>query len=372
MIIRRVLAVTDRLTRADGSLWAGSATQLWTLARELTRRGCQCSLVEWAPTLGSRHVEGVEIVQLPGEDLDDYRSHVSSYLARETYDVLHVNNLDVSDGRRADVPVVTAAVHTNVWLQPGMQVELARRAACCDALVTVGPAYDGITTSRPIVRVPNGVADEFFDAARSEPMSLDRRCLRLLFAGRPVAAKGLPTAVGILDAFVNRGENAQLAVTGLFDGETTGHPSGSADGDCLVRLPWLAFPHEVADAYVSADAVVLPSDSEACGLVVLEALAAGTPVFASPGTILDVAASLFPVLQPLVVGSERPEDWADRIDHVVRDRRQREAIVAAGRSYCWRFGRASTMADRYEELWGRLGHRERHNVTSTREELGCG
>ena len=51
----------------------------------------------------------------------------------------------------------------------------------------------------------------------------------------------------------------------------------------------MTFPGEIADAdkwaaYATADVFVLPSFSENFGLVVAEALAAGTPVIATTGT----------------------------------------------------------------------------------------
>lgn len=85
----------------------------------------------------------------------------------------------------------------------------------------------------------------------------------------------------LLEAFAKlRGEfaDAELVLTGGGDPFSGAGPQWPADG---VRAVGLATTRALADAYRSASVTVLPSDDEAFGLVLVESLAAGTPVVAA-------------------------------------------------------------------------------------------
>lgn len=106
----------------------------------------------------------------------------------------------------------------------------------------------------------------------------------VLFVGRLASNKGL---VGLVEAFASLAR-ADPTATLVLVGEDGGM-GAAVDatarrldlGDRVRRLGHLASDADLAAAYRDARLAVLPSDYEAFGLVLLEALAQGTPVVAS-------------------------------------------------------------------------------------------
>jgi len=103
-------------------------------------------------------------------------------------------------------------------------------------------------------------------------------------------------------------------------------PEARGIGD-WVRWPGWVDQEDLAGFYSLADALLLPSLFESCGLPVLEAMAAGCPVVTSNcyGTkeLAEGAAML--------VDPESTESIASGIRAVLDDRSKREELIAAGR-----------------------------------------
>jgi glycosyltransferase involved in cell wall biosynthesis len=103
-----------------------------------------------------------------------------------------------------------------------------------------------------------------------------------------------------------------------------------------VRWPGWIDQEELAGFYAMADALLLPSLFESCGLPVLEAMAAGTPVVTADryGTheLAEGAAML--------VDPESVDSIADGIRRVLEDTQLRMRLIAAGeersRPFEWR------------------------------------
>jgi glycosyltransferase involved in cell wall biosynthesis len=97
-------------------------------------------------------------------------------------------------------------------------------------------------------------------------------------------------------------------------------------------LPWarhLGFleRRRLAALYASADLCVLPSASETCGLVALEAMASGLPVIAAEAG--GLRESVEHGRSGLLMPPHEPERFADAIVHLVRDADHR-AVLSAG------------------------------------------
>ncbi len=158
-----------------------------------------------------------------------------------------------------------------------------------DALVAVAPQVrDELLAIHRVGRagqyrvVPPGI-----DAERVRPDRLGgaalRRALGLApgdvlagFVGRLAAVKDVGALLAAFDAARARCPRLALLVVG--DG-----PQSAALADALAapRVRHLAPRHALNDVYGALDLLVLPSRSEGCPQVVVEALAAGVPVLAS-------------------------------------------------------------------------------------------
>jgi glycosyltransferase involved in cell wall biosynthesis len=151
--------------------------------------------------------------------------------------------------------------------------------------------------------------------------------LKVLFAGSLSQRKGIGY---LLDAIDLLGSQVELTLLGKRIGA---HPR--VDEACR-RWRWIeSLPHsEVLDLMQQADVLVLPSLSEGCALVVLEALACGLPVIVTPNT--GTLESVRDGCEGFVVPICRSDAIADRLNILNHDREllgemSRNAQAAAAR-----------------------------------------
>ncbi len=156
----------------------------------------------------------------------------------------------------------------------------------------------------------------------------------VLYVGRLVEYKGLPTLMEAM-GIVQRELDVRLIVAG--DGEDRRRFERFAE-KIGIRAEFLGrvSEGEKVDLLSKAKVLVLPSKSrlEAFGIVLLEAMACGTPVIASdvPG-VRDVALEGGLVFRDV-------EDLAEKIANLVTDRKKRIALGRRGRravegKFCW-------------------------------------
>jgi glycosyltransferase involved in cell wall biosynthesis len=122
------------------------------------------------------------------------------------------------------------------------------------------------------------------------------------------------------------GRRAQFVVAG--DGPTGALVRG--------RMPWathLGFlgRDALADLYAAADLCVLPSATETCGLVALEAMASGVPVVAADAG--GFRESVRHGVTGLLARPKDPEALAAHIVHLVMERDRRLAMAMAARRF---------------------------------------
>jgi O-antigen biosynthesis alpha-1,2-mannosyltransferase len=185
-----------------------------------------------------------------------------------------------------------------------------------------------------VVTVYSGVDDVFrrpFDAARLDEIrrkyALPERFV--LYAGaiyppknftrliRGYARVGPERGVPLV---VAGGENRFLSERELLEPEALGIST-------WVRRPGWVEQEELAGVYAMADALLLPSLFESCGLPVLEAMAAGTPVVTADRYGTKELAEGAAVL----VDPESVDDIADGIRRVLDDQALRSRLIEAGR-----------------------------------------
>jgi glycosyltransferase involved in cell wall biosynthesis len=136
--------------------------------------------------------------------------------------------------------------------------------------------------------IPTGIATSNFQHTspdtfrRSYGLEPADRCL--LFAGRLAQEKNIDFLLYALREIAQRDDRAKLLLAG--DGPAKFHLRALAQElGIWDRVHFLGYLHgpELADCYAAADLFVFSSLTETQGLVVLEALAAGTPVVAVGG-----------------------------------------------------------------------------------------
>lgn len=155
---------------------------------------------------------------------------------------------------------------------------------------------------------------------------------RVLYVGQVKRVKGIDTLVGALALLQKEGARAKILVVGGAtsheDEEFFQELKGKARGLDIEFLGWVA--HEkLPEVYGRADVFVLPSLSEAWGMVVAEAMASALPVVASnvsgPRDLVQHGETGF-LAEP-----GNAEELAEKLTMLLQDARLREQMGAAGR-----------------------------------------
>ena len=212
-----------------------------------------------------------------------------------------------------------------------------------------------------VVTVYSGVDDVFrrpFDQSRLREIrlkySLPERFL--LYAGAVYPPKNFTRLVRAyarvgpergIPLVVAGGDNRFLSERELQEPEALGISD-------WVRRPGWVEQEELAGLYALADALLLPSLFESCGLPVLEAMAAGCPVVTADRYGTKELAELAAVL----VDPESVDSIADGIRQVLDDAGLRAKLVAAGRERSREF-RWSRCAAETLQVLERLAPRRR-------------
>jgi D-inositol-3-phosphate glycosyltransferase len=402
MSVRRVAMFsmhTSPLAQPGAGDGGGMNVYVRALASSLARAGVACDVFTRAETPNAPTVVGVEpgfrVVHVeagpravvPKYELpalvEPFVAGVSRLMTDgPNYDVLHANywlSGDVAHRLKHDLDLPLAATfHTlaRVKANAGIDDDPLDRVAteqriisCSDLVLASTPderdelaaLYD-VDRDRVEVVAP-GVDHAMFTPEGRESakhaLGLDGKRV-LLFVGRLQRLKGADLAASCLAALDD--PDAVLLVVG--------GPSGSEGETEMGRLHALVRdlgiaaqvrfvapqPHErLADFYRAADVCLVPSRTESCGLVALEAAACGTPVVASAvgglRSLVDDGHTGF------LVASRDPDDWAAPIALLLDDDdlRAEMGISAAARSrrYSW-----SITAARLRRLYGDLVVRE--------------
>ena len=212
------------------------------------------------------------------------------WLRRGDFDVLHLHeptvpSLSMLACFAASGPMV-ATFHTatarsralqvfGTTLQPGLEKITGR--------IAVSPAARRVVVEHlghDAVLIPNGVEVARFTGAR--PLEDRRDAPTVVFVGRiDEPRKGLQQLLAALPDLVERVPDVQLLVAGPGDVEEVREtiPSGLQDH---VRLLGLVSEADKASVYASGEVYCAPNThGESFGVVLIEAMATGTPVVAS-------------------------------------------------------------------------------------------
>jgi teichuronic acid biosynthesis glycosyltransferase TuaC len=241
--------------------------------------------------------------------------------------------------RKLGIPVVLGARGSDLrrpgdWLSARLTRQALRRATL---VITVSEDLKriaiemGVPAER-VQSIPNGCdLDVFFPADRLEArrelrIAADRRVV--LFVGRLVEVKGVEVLVEAARLALARSPSLELVLVG--DGplreslERQAREKLGAHARFTGPLP----PEKIARWMAAADVVCLPSYSEGCPNVVIEALACGRPVVASEvGGVPELVSADTGILVP----PGRPEALAEALVKALECDWDPQAIAALQR-----------------------------------------
>ena len=203
--------------------------------------------------------------------------------------------------------------------------DLARRA------IALGAAGERVLT------IPNGIDRTVFDChgadAAREQLRIPSGCRLAVFVGWLSELKGISQLVQALGLLQRRDPGRwRLAVIGegyLRSAVQRQIARLGLNGQVFLLGP--KRPAEVADWMKAADVLCLPSETEGCPNVVLEALSVGTPVLATAvGGVPDLVHDDCGIL----IQNRQPEEIAQALRSIASRRWDRSAIArTSGRSW---------------------------------------
>lgn len=374
----------------------GVSTSIETFRGALRDLGVEIALV--APEYpGSIEEDGIHRVPSrpvpmdPEDRLMRWRvlQRVLDRIGRRAIDLVHVQTpfaahyAGVGLARRLGIPVL-ATYHTHFeeyfhhylprvpnGLLRRLAREVARRqCAAVDAVVVpsraMHAALRGYGVEGPLHVLPTGIPLEQFRAGdgmrfRAAHGIPGRRPLAL-FVGRVAHEKNIGFLLDAMAHVHAAAPETLLVVAGEGPALPALRHRVRADGiDAQVRfVGYLDRRRDLPDCYAAADAFVFASRTETQGLVLLEAMAAGVPVYglAEMGTR--------DILEPrrgAVVAPDDPLRFAEGLVALLRDDGRRRILGAEASRFAgeWSAGsRASQMAALYRSLVGGEGRQSRH------------
>jgi glycosyltransferase involved in cell wall biosynthesis len=204
-------------------------------------------------------------------------------------------------------------------------------------------SVDWVAPERVVV-IPNGVdVSPLLDAVPAD-LGLPDGAVAVGFVGRFEARKGIWELAEAWPKVANAVPHAHLVVAGWGPEETEFRQVISGGP----RVHWLGFRTDVPQLMKAFDILAVPSYYEGFGLVVVEAMAAGTPVVAT------AASSIPEILTDGVEGRLVPPRDAGALARALIDLATnpalRASLGAAGRARATTSFSVSEMLDRHESL----------------------
>jgi glycosyltransferase involved in cell wall biosynthesis len=379
----------------------GVSTSVRTFRQDLHACGVESTLV--APDYGVDY-EDTEpnVVRVPGtrvpRDPEDRRMRwrpltwALDDLFGTRFDLVHIHTPFIAHyggvrfARRAGIPCI-ATYHTffEEYLHhyvPVLPRRIGRaiakaftRSQCRDVSGLIAPSEplrdvlqaSGVRT--PIHVLPTGLPEDRFKLGvgarfRAE-QNLPLDCPLVTYVGRVAHEKNIEFLVNVF-ADVRKQIPAAIFV---IAGEGPARESlrqrvaRMSLSDSVRFVGYLDRSTELLDCYAAADVFAFASRTETQGLVLLEAMAQGTPVVSTAE--LGTKFVLKPGCGALVVPESRPE-FAAAVAKVLQDKALRDELGARGRAYAQTWSSrvlAQRLADIYRDIRG-VGARRHENLLS--------
>jgi glycosyltransferase involved in cell wall biosynthesis len=379
----------------------GVSTSVRTFRQDLDACGVETTLV--APDYGFEYEDSERnVVRVPGArvpgDPEDRRMHwgalngALAYLCEGPFDLVHIHTpfiahyAGVRFARRAGIPCV-ATYHTffEEYLHhyvPVLPRRIGRliakaftRSQCRDVSGLIAPSEPmrdvlhsyGVTT--PIHVLPTGLPEDRFrpgDGARfraAQNLPLGRPLVT--YVGRVAHEKNIEFLVNVFADVRKQVPAALFVIAGEGPARESLRQLVARMGlsDSVRFVGYLDRNTALLDCYAAADVFVFASRTETQGLVLLEAMAQGTPVVSTAE--LGTKFVLQPGSGALVVPESRPE-FAAAVAKVLQDKSLHEDLRVRGRAYAQTWSSrvlAQRLTDIYRATPG-VGTQRQENLIS--------
>ena len=345
----------------------GVETTVKELCEQFVKKGHRCTVMVMSKDRTGREVmNGVEVVRFPVDTrlLAGFNrpiwQHLNHQLDIDSYDVAYIHNFHIVLSLEAALfcklrslpyvfsPHYHGKGHTVMRDLAFKGYRLIGRFGLEGADTVIAGSWneralllkDFPSLADKCIVIPPGIKDR-------PKLEVPRRDDTILYVGRLMQYKGLDHVLDALKAMEGQGQRPRLRVvgTGPEQGpmEAKARQLGLAD-----QIDWLGElgDDQLTAEYHGASCLVLLSSAEAYGLVVAEALLAGTPC-----VVTDKEALHEFLTEPGVLGVSYPPDpkeVAKVLSHVLREKNAIKVGPLSSRITSW-----SNIADRYLEVLAR-------------------
>ncbi|MDP3211048.1 glycosyltransferase [Methylotenera sp.] len=368
----------------------GVSTSIRTFVEQMQGLGHEVHLI--APDYGVSSQDETWIKRIPARNIYfDPEDKLMKYgeamqrlpgLRREKYDIVHVHTpfvahyLGLELARELNVPCVETyhtffedyLHHYLPWIPKLMARGVARMISkrqcnAVDAIVAPSqPMLDvlrgyGVNVSAEVV--PTGLQMQSFKAADGKAfrqrygISLERPML--LYVGRVAFEKNIAFLIEMANVLVKEVPDVLLVITGEGPAEASLHKLTQQLGisNNVKVIGYLDRERELNACYQAADVFVFASKSETQGLVLLEAMAQGTPVvaIAELGT-----ASILVNGEGALIAPDNINGFAEKVKHLLMYPEERFELGVRARSYVLAKWTASIQAERMVQFYADIMH----------------
>lgn len=366
----------------------GVSTSIKTFVQQLQGLGHEVHLI--APDYAVATTDEAWIKRIPARSIYfDPEDKLMKYgeamkllpaLAKEDFDLIHVHTpfvahyLGLHLARKLNIPCIETyhtffedyLHHYLPWVPQRLARGMARMISkhqcnAVDAIVAPSkPMLEvlrsyGVRASAEVI--PTGLLDSSFDLADGEAfrakydIALDRPML--LYVGRVAFEKNIDFLLGMAKILSEERPDVLLVVTGEGPAEASLHKLAKAlDLERNVKfIGYLDRNTELNACYQSADVFVFASKSETQGLVLLEAMAQGTPVvaIAELGT-----ASILVEGKGALIATENTLEFAQKVLQLLIYPEQRFELGKLASAYALEKWTAKLQAERMVKFYGQL------------------
>jgi glycosyltransferase involved in cell wall biosynthesis len=366
----------------------GVSTSIETFRRTLAERGIRITLI--APDYGDgQDADGADIIRIPAHrlpfDPEDRRMEygaimrLSERLRQENYDLIHIQTPFVAHyagialAKQLGLPTVETyhtffeeyLHHYLPFLPRAATRGIARTASRrqCNAVdavivpsIAMRDALLAYGVEKPMHILPTGIPIERFaqgqGAVFRSTHNIPSERPMLLYVGRVAFEKNIGFLLRATVLALRQRPDLLLVITGegpalpalRREAETLGL------ADAVRFVGYLDRKQELPDCYNAANAFVFASRTETQGLVLIEAMAAGTPAIAL--SIMGTADILAPQ-RGARIAEDDEADFAAKIVTLIDDPALQQKLSAEARAYAAEWS-APALAESLQNLYAQL------------------